>query len=542
MENAAGGDTKSELRGSVLDVLRELLTVGRDDEVIALFAKLVARNGDLEKLVATLRAGKHPGEHIDPTQLDIFLEKLRAQSEGALAEANRKLEEAAKTNGGRPEESKPAKQPSVRRPPPPGLRRVDNPIAVPEAERACPVCGTERTCVCVETTEVIDLIPAEVIVRIDQREVLACAKCDGEMVRAPIGDKVVGGGAYGSRLVAKLVVGKYWDSMPLNRQAQELERLGLSMPSSSMADQIEWATDLLRPLWRALLQRAIGAVVLHVDATSLPVRDKETAHKVVLGSLWGYVADDEYALYLYTSTGKKNGQRPGEIGPEDLLKHRKGYVVADAAQIFDKSFQRADLIECGCNMHSRRYFVKALEANDARASVPLKAFQALYDVEAAVADATDEARLAARQARSRPVYEELVAWCAQHQPLEPPSSLLGIAIRYLTNHRIALMRFLDDGALPIDNGIVERLHRRPAVGRRNFLFAGSHAGGERAAVAYSILGSCHLSGVNPIEYLADLLPRLARDGVAIADVPAMLPAAWKRARDAKSTTAATPVG
>lgn len=115
--------------------------------------------------------------------------------------------------------------------------------------------------------------------------------------------------------------------------------------------------------------------------------------------------------------------------------------------------------------------------------------------------------------------------------MEPPSSLLGMAVSYLLNHRLALMRFLDDGIVPIDNGIVERLHRRPAVGRRNFLFAGSHAGAERAAIAYSVLASCHLAGVNANDYLADVLPRLAPGPIVIArDIPPMLPAAWKKAR------------
>ena len=99
-----------------------------------------------------------------------------------------------------------------------------------------------------------------------------------------------------------------------------------------------------------------------------------------------------------------------------------------------------------------------------------------------------------------------------------------------SDRRIALTRFLEDGRLPIDNGIVERLHRRPAVGRRNFLFAGSHAGAERAAIAYSVIATCHLVGVNPQDYLADVLPRLAR-GIVLRDVPAMAPAAWKRSRD-----------
>src|SRR6202011_3611717 len=139
-------------------------------------------------------------------------------------------------------------------------------------------------------------------------------------------------------------------------------------------------------------------------------------------------------------------------------------------------FRRPDLVEIGCNMHARRYFVKALEANDARAAIPIKAFKTLYDVEADVSGADREHRLQERTCRSKPVYEELIAWCQTYRPMEPPSSLLGRAMGYLLNHRLALTRFLGDGRLPIDNGVVERLHRRPAVGRRNYLFAGSHTG------------------------------------------------------------------
>jgi len=146
--------------------------------------------------------------------------------------------------------------------------------------------------------------------------------------------------------------------------------------------------------------------------------------------------------------------------------------------------------------------------------------------------------MAARQASSRPVHDELVAWCEAHRPHEPPSSPMGAAIRYLLNHQLALRRFLDDGSVPIDNGIVERLHVRAALTRKNFLFAGSDTGAERAAIAYTVLGCCELADVNPVEYLANVLPRLAR-GLRLCDAPALLPARWKAARAA--ATAATPV-
>jgi len=533
-----------ELRGSVLDVLKALLAARRDDEVIALVTKLVAKNGELELLLAKLRDKKNKGEHIPPGQLALLLSELEKQTAPCtLADANKKLEEAAKNNGGRPDKPKPPKQPPVRRPPPPELRRVDNPIPVPPEQRPCPICGTERRCAFHETTEVVDLIPAEVIVRRDIREVLACDNCDAEMQRAPMGDKVVSGGVYGSTIVATMVVDKYKFGLPLYRQAERFEALGIVIPSSSMGDQITWATDLLRPIWRGLIDDVCGAHVMHVDATSLPVRDKDSPKGLVLGSLWGYVGDHKHAVYLYTSTGKRLAQRPGEIGPAQMLqmRHEKGkpFVCADASSIFDRSFLTSNLIEIGCNMHARRYFIKALDAKDMRAALPIAAFKALYDVEACVHDASPDQKLAERQRRSKPVYDELIAWCTAHHPHEPPGSLLGKAIQYQLNHRVELMRFLDDGTLPIDNGIVERLHRIPAITRAAFLFAGSHAGGERAAIAYSIIGSCQLLDIDPVAYLVDVLPRLAREDIVLArDIPALFPAAWKNAP--ALTTSTTP--
>lgn len=526
----ASSTKKETKKGAVLDVLRELLAERRDDVVLDLVAKLVARNNELELLLAQVRDRKSRGEHISSEQLDLIFDKLREQSDGKLSEADAKLEKASTDNGGRVELPPPPKQPPARRSPPPGLRRVENPIPVPDDQRACPVCGTERKCVDHETTEVIDLIPAEVIVRLDKREVLACGKCDAEMLRAPIGDKVVSGGAYGSRLVAHLVVGKYWDGLPLNRQGEQLLRLGLSMPSSSMADQITWATELLRPLWYTQITKVLAAVVLHVDGTSLPVKDKDSVKGITTGALWGYVGDKDCCVYLYTSTGKKLGQLEGEIGPHQFLSRRRGYIVADASNLFDEILSSPDRIEVGCNMHGRRYFVKALEAGDVRAAVPIAAFKALYDIESDARDMDAQGRLRERQRRSKPVYDEIIAWCQSRKLDEPPSSLLGKAVGYVLNHQEALRRFLDDGRLPIDNGIVERLHRRPAVGRRNYLFAGSHAAGERAAIAYTIVSSCALVDVNPVEYLADVLPKLARGTFTYADYATMLPAAWKAAR------------
>lgn len=534
--------SKDERRGTVLEVLGELLAEGRTGEVMALVVKLVARNSKLEKLLADAKAKVHRNEGISTAQLVLLLGGLAAESNPTLAEVDAKLrassglDEKQKKDAASVEPKKKREVP-VRRPIPAGLRRVENVIAVPAAQRPCPVCGGERVCIGHDVSEVIDLIPAEVIVRLDRREKLACAPCDGQWVRAPLGDKVVPGGRMGTTLVAQELVDKYYDGLPLSRQVERFERLGLEVAISTLADQVMWGTDLLRPLWHAARVQVLRAIVMHLDGTSLAVLDKEVAAGIRLGTLWGYVGADvrdgetlHTALYLYCSTAKKNGQVEGELGPEEVLNLRTGLTVADASGLFDESFKRKDLIECGCNMHSRRRFTSALDAGDTRAALPLAAFKKLYDLETELTGATIEGRRLARQTHSKPVYDDLLAWVVAHRPYEPPTSGMGKAIGYLYNHQVALRRFLEDGVIPIDNGVVERLHVRTALTRKNFLFAGSDAGAERAAIAYTLLGCCKLTKVDPVEYLADVLPRLAARRIRLCDMPALLPATWKLTR------------
>lgn len=531
----------AELRGSVLDVLQALLAEGRSAEVIALFTTLVSRNHELEQRLAKLLAGSRKNEGVSTAQLKLFLDALDGRSDEAAGgiegkTADAKLREASGIDGSEQRQSKPPRQPSLRQPAPAHLRRVENPIPVPPEARACPKCGKERVCIGHEVTEVIELIPAEVVVRVDKVEKLVCRPCDGELVRAPSGEKVVAGGKLGPALVAQLLVDKYDDGLPLHRQKRRFERMGLALPVSTLADQVTWSTDLLRPLWRAALASVLAAKVMHLDGTSLPVLDSDAPGGKRLGALWGYVGDEDVAAYLYASTAKKRGQREGELGPEDMLSLRSGLVVADASNIYEKSFKREELIECGCNMHGRRRFVEALERGDTRAALAMAAYKKLYQIEAEIRDKDANAKLAARQARSKPVFDELLAWCRTYQASEPPKSPLGEAIRYMLNHQDALGRFLENGAIPIDNGIVERLHVRAALTRKNYLFAGSDAGGERAAIAYTILACCRLAEVNPVEYLRNVLPRLA-GGIRLGETARLLPARWRAAREAAAAEA-----
>jgi transposase len=548
------------LRGPVLDVLRTLLGDHQErDTVLSIVGELVARNTDLERRFARMAARYKPSEKVSTAQLVLFLDAIKrslgepapegeaTDRHAALVAADDQLRAASGIDDDQDDDvSKLRTPPPPRQPrsptPPAHLRRIDHPIAVPAEQRACPRCGGDRQCTEPHVTEVIELLPPEVVVRRDLREELTCAACDGEPVRAPAGETVVPNGKLGLGLVASILIEKYLDGLPLHRQRDRYRRLGLDIAVSTLADQVKWCTDLLQPIWRALLAEIIDARVMHLDGTGLPVQDSEAAGGKRLGALWGYVgvnAGEVMAAYLYASSGKKTGQRPNERGPQDILLLRKGLTVADASNAFDASFARGELIECGCNMHARRYFVKALDAGDQRAALPLAAYKRLYKIEDEIRDLDADAKLAARQERSKRVLDELAAWCALRKQHEPPASKLGVALRYFTNHQIALARFLDYGYLPLDNGIVERLHVRTALTRKNFLFAGSDAGGERAAIAYTILGSCRLAGVDPREYLADVLPRLT-GRIRLIDLPALLPARWAAQRAAAADATAQP--
>ena len=523
--------TEKTRRGPVLEILQTLLGEGRQTEVVDLVKKLLSRNTELEQRLAKVLSRTKKNEGVSSRQLELMLQDLvdsGIDQSVELTAADARLKAASEIDAAAPavrETKEPRRQPRLRRPVPGNLRRVDNPLPVPAAERPCPLCGLERECFDHETTEVIELIPAEVVVRVDRREKLSCRHCDGELVRGPVGDKVVSGGRIGSTLVAEILYDKFWDGLPLHRQKQRFERMGFPVPAATLGDQVTWATELLRPLWNAAMIDVLSALVMHLDATSIAVLDRNLPGRTRLGALWGYVGG-ETALYLYASTHKKKAQREGELGPEDFLKMRQGYTVADASNTFDASFRREGIIECGCNMHARRYFVKALDAGDLRAGLAIAAFKKIYDIEEKIADLDAEQKTVIRQAESKPVYGELLAWALVRKPHEQPHSKLGEAIQYLDNHQVPLMRFLTDGCIPIDNGAVERLHVRTAMTRKNYLFAGSDVGAENAAIAYTILGSCQLSGVNPKLYLAAVLPILAKK-IRLRYVPGLLPASWK---------------
>lgn len=223
-------------------------------------------------------------------------------------------------------------------------------------------------------------------------------------------------------------------------------------------------------------------------------------------------------------------------GPCAFLADRVGWLQADAYKGYDRLFTGPEgtAVEVGCWAHARRYYFEALPS-DRRAGVALAWIGKLYEVEREAKERQLDPLgvLALRLEKSKPIIETLRKWIQETWPQAPPKSPLGQALTYSANQWPALLRFLEDGRLELDNNGCERALRAIAVGRKNWLFAGSDEGARRAAVIYTVIGTCRLSGVDPWEYVRDVLEKLAA-GWLQSRLEELLPPNWRRNRDADS--------
>ena len=317
-----------------------------------------------------------------------------------------------------------------------------------------------------------------------------------------------------------MLVAKYRDHLPLYRQRQIYKRSRVDLPRSTLGDWVAAGAELLAPVARRIGERALGAAILQTDDTGLRVLDRDRPQGTKRGVLWLYVGDGEWAWFHYTPS--RSGQ-----GPQAVLSGRRGYLQADGYAGYQPLYERAEapLIEVGCWAHARRYFVEAFESGDERGLVAMGAIAQLYRVEAEAFGAGVDGRKRLREERARPVLEELRAWLTDHAGRVPPKMPLGAAIAYTRARWTALTRYLEDGRLEIDNNRVERLIRPVALGRKNYLFAGSDAGAERAATIYTVLATCALHEIDPWAYTRDVLAKVA-GGWPQRELDALLPDHW----------------
>jgi hypothetical protein len=293
-----------------------------------------------------------------------------------------------------------------------------------------------------------------------------------------------------------------------------------------------WIRDvagLVAPVVDELKRELLCSDLIGTDDTTVPVLDpgrKATA----TGRLWVYVGDDEHPVVLFDYTLTRE-----RAGPASYLDGYEGFLQADAYSGYDGIYAGGQVREVACWMHARRYFFKASQADPARPCVALALIQQLYQVEKAAKDFSPERRYAHRQEQAVPILERLEEWMKIQEAVTPPKSLLGDALRYSRNQWQALRRYTEDGRLPIDNGRSERALRQVALGRKNWMFAGSDEGGRRAAVLYSILETCKRNRIEPFAYLRDLLaqiPTWPADRIA-----ELTPLGWAQHRQAQLAAA-----
>jgi transposase len=331
------------------------------------------------------------------------------------------------------------------------------------------------------------------------------ASHDGaHIIRASTPPSVVEGGHYGPGVYAHVITAKCDDVMPLYRIERAMERAGCPIARSTLCSFFHRGAELLTPIYDCIVETAKCDPYLHADETHLDVQHEG---KCLKGWVWGLFCKKAIAYFFDESRG-------GDVAKR-LLSGTKGFLVIDGYAGYngvvdaDKDLAR---IRVGCWAHTRRGFFKAL-SSDPEAREALEQIVELYLIEHRAAEREllgTEAHYMLRQTESRKILDTFEKWLDERSGKDPPKSPMGKAVNYAINHRVELRRFLDDAKLPLDNNFAERALRIFAIGRKNFLFAGHNDGAQNLAVLQSIVATCRLHGVNPYEYLKDVLVRIQR--------------------------------
>jgi transposase len=367
------------------------------------------------------------------------------------------------------------------------------------------------------------------------REKFACRDCEA-ISEPPAPSHPIPRGFAGPSLLAMILVGKFGDHLPLNRQSAAFAREGVEIEVSTLADWVGACAAALEPILAEIRGHVLAAERLHVDDTTVKVLAKI---KTRTGRLWVYVRDDRpfagqgppAALYDYSPT------RHGEY-PRKVLAAWSGVMQADAFSgynaLYEKGREPAPVIEAACWAHGRRDFFDFAKLAKAPIAVEIvRRIDELFAIEREINGEPAEVRRAIRQERSKPLVAALESYMREQFERLSPKNDLAKAIHYMLTRWPSFTRFLDDGRICLSNNAAERALRCVAVGRRNWTFAGSDAGGRRAAAIYSLIATCKLNDVDPRAWLADVLARLP-------DHPAhrvseLMPWVWKARQEAAAS-------
>jgi transposase len=415
----------------------------------------------------------------------------------------------------------------------PSVERVEAPVTeVPAEERCCTHCGSPMVRFGHAEHEVIEFVPAKFIVRVERREKLGCKTrgCQGEAVTAQReGDREKRLRA-GPSLLAELVEAKCADALPVHRQGDRFRRMGISFPDETLYGYWKHATSLLGPIADAMFGRVMeDPNWVGVDDTGLDVLDKSSKGGKYRGHLWCFRASSGLVAFQFAKTWEAK-----EIVRWMALRGEHTYVQVDDYKGYmsqaDLGEEKIDILPAsfrlGCMMHVRRRFYDAFKAGDRRASKPVSWIKDIYKVEEEARGRPPDERLRLRTERSLPIYDEFEKWCMELSPKLGTTGKLTEAVRYAVQQKEYVRRCFTDGRFEIDNGATEREIRRPAIGRKNYLFTGSLEAGKRLATAYTLVQTCRNLGIDTRAYLVDVLTRL-EGSWPVRRLTDLLPDRWR---------------
>jgi transposase len=488
------------------EALRALIlaTFAERDAAVSERDILLAQNDRLRHLLLKLTR-MHFGarsERLPEEQLQLGLEALEQAIAKEDAEAEKRDPELRKDNADKRRASRGAL--------PAHLPRIE--VTLTPVDTACPCCRATMTVIGEDTSERLDVIPAQFRVIVTKRLKLACRGCAGTVVQAPASPRLIEGGIPTEAMVAHVLVARYADHLPLYRQAQMLARQGVIIERSTWSFWMGYAAAEVAPVVARLREMLLASTRIFADETVVPVLDPGRG-RTKQGYFWAVACDDRpwggsqppAVVYSY-APGR------GHIHANTLLGGYRGILQCDGYAAYKKfgGSKAADppVTLAFCWAHVRRGFYDLAKTKAPIATEALKRIAALYEIEAGVRGKSAADRLAVRQAESKPLVAELRGWFEEQIAKLPARGPTAEAIRYALNHWDGLARFLDDGRIELDNNSVERAMRPVCLSRKNSLFAGSDEGGENWACLASLIETCKLNQVNPQAYFTDLLTRL----------------------------------
>jgi transposase len=372
-----------------------------------------------------------------------------------------------------------------------------------------------------EITEILEEIPGKVFVKQIKRPKFAKPEGEGVAI-AELPSRPIEKGLLGENILAKIIIDKYCDHLPLYRQHQRFERIGVKLAYSTLVDVPRQLGTLLHLLYVELVKQTLTSKYLQADETPHPVLDSTVKEKTHRGFLWVYRSVNPNLVLFDYRRGR------GREGPRELLKPFKGFLQTDGYKVYEEFGLNKEITLVGCMAHARRYFEKALDNDKLRAEYVLAELQKVYAVERQAKEPslkTDE-RTKLRKEVALPVLESLHGWLKENLVQVLPQSPIGKAITYTLARWEKLIVYINHPQLKIDNNLVENAIRPTVLGRKNYLFSGSHDGAARSAMFYSFIGSCKMNGINPQEWLADVLSKI--QDTKVPQLATLLPNAWTR--------------